>query len=155
MVIKQKIGFYIRNEQYGFLSNFWRAPQTVDGIEYQTNEHFYQSQKAMNRDVMLWIGKAPKAYQAMKAGRALRKNELIAGWEQHKRAVMLKGLRAKFSQNSDLAKQLLDTDDAYLFEDSPSDIIWGGRLEGSKNWLGELLMQVRNELRNGELIVKN
>ncbi len=141
-----KIGFYIRTEPYGFLSNFERATQVVDGIEYPTNEHFYQAQKAKDRTVMIWIGKAPKAYHAMKAGRSLRTNEIIAGWNAHKKEVMLRGLRAKFKQNRGLAIRLINTGEAHLFEDSPTDMFWGGQLEWSENWLGKLLMQVREEI---------
>lgn len=142
----ERIGFYIRTEPYGWMSNFHRAPQRIEGTIYQTNEHYYQSMKARDIDTREWIASAPKAFHAMKAGRALRDNETMPEWETFKVGVMLTGLRVKFTQNSDLKQLLLDTGDAELFEDSPTDMFWGGRLEGSQNMLGKLLMQVRDEL---------
>lgn len=143
----ERIGFYIRTEPYGFLSNFHRAYQRIDGKIYRTNEHYYQSMKARDSHTEGWIASAPKAFHAMKAGRALRENETMPEWETTKVGVMLTGLRAKFSQNPCLKQALFDTGDAELFEDSPTDMFWGGQLEGSKNMLGKLLMQVRDELR--------
>lgn len=152
------IKFYIREEPYGFLSNFWRAEQLVIdqfGNEeyYPTNEHFYQSQKAKNSVMREWIANAPNAFAAMKAGRALRPNEVRENWELDKTRVMLIGLRAKFSWrgNKDIRDQLVDTGDAILVEDSPTDMVWGGSLPGSKNMLGNLLMKVRGEINEGRI----
>lgn len=142
-----EIGFYLRREGYGFMSNFYRAMQEMGGKIYKSNEHFYQSQKA--RDVYLrrWIADSPSAFHAMKAGRALRKNEVVTDWNIKKIVVMYNGVRAKFMQNPELCKKLLETGNAHLFEDSPSDKFWGGKMQGSKNALGRILMQVREELR--------
>lgn len=37
--------------EYFFLSNFYAAPVTYDGITYQNNEAAFQAQKACNREV--------------------------------------------------------------------------------------------------------
>ncbi len=60
---------------------------------------------------------------------------------------MKNGLRAKFTQNSDLKEKLLATGNAVLHEDSPTDMIWGAK---GKDMLGKLLMQIREELRTLE-----
>lgn len=66
------IKFYLRENPYGFLSNFWRERQTdrtpYGNQTYQTNEHFYQSHKPINEDISNWIAAAPTAYAAMTAG---------------------------------------------------------------------------------------
>jgi len=144
--LSERIGFYIRTRKYGWMSNFHPAKQVVDGIEYSSNEHYYQSQKAKDEQVRSWIASAPKPYHAMKAGRALRSNEMRPGWAEAKVGVMLTGLRAKFSQNPELRQALIDTGDAEIFENSPTDKFWGGALPNSSNLLGELLMQVRLEI---------
>jgi len=65
----------------------------------------------------------------------------------------------KFSQNRKLGDILLSTGDALLAEASPSDTRWGIGLGASDprardpqawqgtNWLGEVLMDARQELR--------
>jgi len=141
---KKKILFYGRKDGYGWMSNFERSPMTIDGIVYQTNEHYYQSQRSHVKELQEWIAAAPNPFAAMKAGRALRPEEETANWESIKFDVMLKGLRAKYTQNPTLKQKLLDTGDAYIHEDSPTDMVWG--IKG-KDMLGKLLMQVREELR--------
>ena len=36
--------------KYAFLSNFYHAPFTYDGIEYPTNEHFFQAMKTLDQE---------------------------------------------------------------------------------------------------------
>src|SRR5690348_12262116 len=111
-----EINFYLNDDPYGWLSNFERAPQIVDGLVYYTNEHFYQHRKAKNPKLAQWIASAPTPYAAMMAGRSLRENEKLENWEDLKVNVMLEGLVAKFSQNDLLRRLLLETGDAVLHE---------------------------------------
>ena len=71
---------------------------------------------------------------------------MLDDWDDYRVDFMLTGLRAKFQQNEDLKKLLLETGDAHIYEDSPIDAFWGGKIMGSKNMLGILLMKVREEL---------
>ena len=136
---RKEINFYSRNKEYGWLSNFWRSLQRVDNRYYQTNEHYYQSCKAIDVEIFHWINSAPNPYLAKCAGRSLReKRELIENWEEEKIYVMLKGLRAKF-KSSELRTKLLNTENAILHEDSPTDLFWG---KNGKDMLGKLLMRV-------------
>jgi ribA/ribD-fused uncharacterized protein len=141
---KKIILFYSRDDEYGWMSNFERASQIVDGVMYTTNEHYYQAQKSPLIEFHEWIANAPNPYAAMKAGRALRPHEVVVDWDRKKFDVMLKGLRAKFEQNPKLRQKLLDTGDMTIHENSPTDMIWGVK---GKDILGKLLMQVREELR--------
>jgi ribA/ribD-fused uncharacterized protein len=154
----EEINFYSRKKNdYGFLSNFYPAKMKIDGKEYATNEHFYQSQKAIKPELQEWIRTAPTPYAAMIMGRHLRasKGEFDPDWEKpwitewpHKKiAVMMEGLRCKFRQNPDLKEKLLATGDAVLHEDSPDDMCWGKK---GQDWLGRLLMKVRDEMRRLE-----
>ena len=55
----------------------------------------------------------------------------------------------KFSQNPEIAKELLATGDAILIEHTRNEAYWADGGDGSgKNKLGLLLMQVREELKN-------
>ena len=67
---------------------------------------------------------------------------------------------AKFKQNDDIREQLLSTGDLHLVEASPYDQIWGIGMDEDDpdatnpekwdglNLLGEVLMMVREHLRN-------
>lgn len=120
------IFFFIREEPYGFLSNLQKSTQIVDGIKYDSNERYYQCQKPRDQVVADWIYNVPSPYLAMVVGHNLRPKEIREDWTVEVRlATMLKGLKAKFTQNPDLAKQLLDTGDAILHENNRDDPFWG------------------------------
>ena len=154
----KEILFYIREEPYGWLSNFERTPFEVDGKVYPTNEHYYQSEKANTPELQEYIRNAPNATIAMGLGRMLEMpiydKYLRDDWfedneEGHpkKLDVMLKGLRHKF-KNPRLQQMLIDTGHAIIHEHTKDDFFWGdgGNGEGD-TWLGKLLMQVRDEIR--------
>ena len=69
-----------------------------------------------------------------------------------KDAVMLRGLRAKFTQHRELAELLSATYPAVLVEHTANDTYWadggGGGGDAGRNMLGRLLMKVRAELRS-------
>ncbi|MFX1295973.1 MAG: NADAR family protein [Promethearchaeota archaeon] len=126
--------------RFRFLSNYYKAKIIVDGKEYATTEHYYQSKKHAGTDLEEKIRRAPTPGKAKSL--AWTKN-LPIDWEIRKEDVMLVALRAKFDQNPDLAEKLLATGDANLHEDSPTDIYWG--VKGADR-LGKLLMKVREEI---------
>lgn len=78
--------------------------------------------------------------------------------EWNKKKVIYEGLHAKFSQNNDLKKLLLETKDAILAECALRDRIWGIGLTmddpkrfdmdkwNGQNLLGYALMMVRERL---------
>lgn len=79
-------------------------------------------------------------------------------WDCCARELVYRGNMAKFSQNTDLKQYLLDTGNRYIVEGSKYDSVWGVKLawndlaiEDSSNWrgtnwLGEVLMRVRENL---------
>lgn len=142
------IGFYSTKGPAGFCSNFYRAPIFLQGREWKTSEHYYQAQKARWPADYENIWAAPTPKEAARIGRSI---EIWGDWDKNKYAVMQEAVRAKFKQNKDLAEKLLATEDAYLVEDtigSPrSDAVWGNGVAGEgSNWLGIILMEVRDEL---------
>jgi N-glycosidase YbiA len=71
-----------------------------------------------------------------------------ADWDTARADVMLHALREKFAAEP-LKQLLLGTELRPLIEASPSDSYWGcGRSGRGRNRLGQLLMQVRAELRS-------
>jgi ribA/ribD-fused uncharacterized protein len=142
----EDIYFYLKDEEYGWMSNFWTSSFYVGQKYYPTVEHYYQSKKTTDKYVERWIREAPKPYLAMKAGRMLRpKDGFKEDWEIVKLKIMKDGLWFKFSSNPVLKKKLLDTGDAVLHEKSPTDLFWGYL---GADMLGKLLMELRDILRN-------
>ena len=143
---KKHIYFYLKDDEYGWMSNFYPSVLIIDGMTYPTVEHFYQSMKTLDGAIRVWIANAPKPFLAMTIGRKLRDKDGFDQkyWETIKVNVMLIGLRHKF-RDPWLRRKLLDTEDAVLHEDSPSEKFWGVK---GKDQLGKCLMEVRQEIQN-------
>ena len=157
-----RILFYRRDrEVFGFLSNFHPAPIELDGETWPTVEHFYQTQKSPDPVYRQAIRQAvspgrakrlaapPGGPRRVSAQSWFRRNqcEPRPDWHEVKLEVMRRAVRAKFTQNADLAELLRATGTAELIEDSASDPYWGIGADGTgSNWLGRVLMEVRAEL---------
>ena len=86
------------------------------------------------------------------AKRLGRKIALRKDWELVKVDRMTDIVRAKFEQNEELARKLLDTGDCFLVEDNDwGDRIWGQVNGQGANLLGNILMQVRQEIRERQM----
>ena len=74
-------------------------------------------------------------------------------WVAKKDETMKTANRLKYEQNPTLKDQLLLTGDKILIDDHPQDDYWGGRLPNSKNMMGKVLMELRNEFKSSNKIV--
>jgi len=156
-----EIRFYLREDEYGFLSNFERTGFYDDlGTWWPTNEHFYQAHMTQDEIIRKYIREAPHAWYAMILGRNIKNGHErpLSNTKDFKLQLMLTGLRYKF-KTPDLKKKLLDTGDVVLHEDDTDfwppekqDKFWG--ITG-EDWLGKLLMQVREELKLSLLTEKS
>ncbi len=144
-IMTSDIFFWTRHGEAGYLSNFHRSPIKLLGEEWPTVEHFYQAMKTIDPNDQEMIRKLETPKEAKFAGAHVT---LRRGWEEEKEKWMLLGLYTKFSQHPDLKEQLLATGDAVLHENSPWDKYWGYVEGRGKDRLGQLLMQVREDLRN-------
>lgn len=137
---------------YYFLSNFYEAPVTYDGVAYQNNEAAFQAQKCADYEARKQFSHL-NASEAKKQGRTV---SLRPDWEQVKMGLMRDIVLAKFSQHQDLTEKLLATGAAYLEEGNTwGDRIWGTVNGQGANHLGRILMEVREELRQRELEEKD
>jgi len=144
------IHFYAVGDEYGELSNFARFPIHLGSKLWPTSEHYFQAQKFAGTPHAEHIRRAKTASIAAKMGRD-RKRPLRRDWESVKDGVMLLALRAKFTQHDELHALLLATGDARLVEHTTNDRYWGDGGDGSgENRLGQLLMQVRDQLRRAD-----
>ncbi|MCD8217276.1 MAG: macro domain-containing protein [Clostridiales bacterium] len=132
--------------QYDYLSNFYPACVTVDGLTYLNAEAAFQASKCVDlKDREQFCELTPD--QAKRLGRRI---QLRQDWEKVKVSVMKKVVRAKFTQNPHLAEFLVETGDAELVEGNNwHDTIWGVDLktgEGQNN-LGKILMDLRDDFK--------
>ena len=163
------------NEDYNFLSNFYRGHAIVIPglswgranaamglnemdprlIEFKTGEHIYAALKAWGTSAVSFrdIIRAEDPNDAKALGRECR---IRPDWEEIKYDVMSMTLHSKFSLGRPEAQRLLDTKDALLVEGTFwGDETWGVDLDSAanvsdcagRNWLGRLLMARRAELR--------
>lgn len=130
--------------KYYFLSNFYDAPVTYEGLTYMNNEAAFQSAKVLSKQEReLFTGLDPSA--AKRRGRAVT---LRSDWEKVKNQVMYDICKAKFTQNEELKAKLLATGEAHLEEGNTwGDTTWGTVDGVGENRLGKILMQVRYELK--------
>ncbi|QDU78920.1 Swarming motility protein YbiA [Polystyrenella longa] len=142
------IGFYTTKDEYGEFSNFSAFGIELDGQWYPTSEHYFQAQKFEDAGYCEKIRLAKSPMIAARLGRS-RKVRIRGDWEDAKIDVMRTAVRKKFATHAELAKLLLSTGEEELFEVAPGDYFWGCGKDGSgQNWLGQILMEVREELRN-------
>jgi ribA/ribD-fused uncharacterized protein len=135
---------------YRFLSNFFPSPFTYSGVQYATNEHFFNASKTLDLDEHCFVAAAPTPSEAKARGRRVT---LRPGWDETVRyQVMRQGLDLKFADPT-LRRLLLATGDAELIEGTTwHDTHWGicfcleHRGQGD-NHLGRMLMALRAELR--------
>lgn len=126
---------------YFFLSNFYTSLMRVDGALYTTVEHYYQASKAYEWEDSLNIRIAESPSMAKQLGRSVR---MSPDFEATKRLVMLNGVTCKFAQNPSLREKLIATGDELLEEVNYwGDTYWGTVNGVGENWLGRILMTVR------------
>lgn len=133
---------------FGFLSNFHEASIWVDGKRYPSVEHAYQAFKfGKDGEAHEMVRTCGSPGQAKKLGKAA---SLPHGWDTTKIELMRKLVREKF-KNPLLRAMLLATEDAVLIEGNTwNDTFWGVCRSRGSNWLGKILMEVREECKREE-----
>lgn len=122
-------------------------PWSGKAIRYKTCEHRYQAMKATNENDHDYVVAAGSAFESKERGREI---ELREGWGEHYGDfcwyVMFEVVLAKTLQHGEVRRWLMGTEDRPIYEDSPTDDIWGWRFENDhrgRNLLGRCWMQVR------------
>lgn len=144
------IYFYRIKDEYGCFSNFAHYDFVLDGKRWMTSEHYFQAQKFPGTEYEEAIRLLDSPMKAAEMGRN-RELPLRADWEKVKDDIMRKAVLAKFSQNDEIKKILLSTNDETIIEKTSNDYYWGCGKDGSrKNMLGTILMEVRKMLSTNE-----
>lgn len=134
------LGFY---GEYRFLSNFWYTNQTIHGITFPTNEHWFVWNKTLDESERAEVLQQPSPGDVKRFGRTVT---MRPDWDEVKDDVMLTGLTIKF-RNPDLRTKLRGTGTRYLEETNTwNDVYWGVCRGRGRNRLGLLLMQVRADI---------
>lgn len=131
--------------KFFFLSNFFEAEITYNGLTYKNNEAAFQAQKCLSERQKLPFTE----YDPGMAKRRGRHVQLRGDWERVKFGIMEEIVRAKFLQNPELAERLIETGNSRLVEGNDwGDTTWGFdiRRKRGENHLGKILMKIRSEL---------
>lgn len=145
----------------GLLSQWCNRNMTVDGVNYNCCEQYMMAQKAKLFDDEIHYMQIIKSNNPKEQKRLGRK---VNGfdkdiWDRNAKDIVFTGNYAKFKQNDDCRQELLNTGNKIIAEASPYDKIWGIGLTSDdpraknksqwpgKNWLGEVLMEVRKQLK--------
>lgn len=130
---------------YRWLSNFWPTRIEYEGHVYKSSEHAFQAAKAAKGEDREIVAGSKTPGEAKRRGRQVK---LRKDWEEVKVDVMRTILKWKFAPSSELAKKLLATSPARLVEGNHwGDTFWGvDDRRGGENHLGQLLMEIRDEL---------
>lgn len=144
----KRINFYHPKGEYGCFSNFSLHPIVIDGVQYKTTEHYFQSKKFAGLPYEKLIISASSPREAANLGRA-KTHPLRTDWDKIKNHFMLLAILAKFTQHTDLLDVLLSTGESYIAEHTVNDKYWGdGGDDSGQNMLGKILMRVRECLLN-------
>jgi hypothetical protein len=147
-----EIRFYRANEKpYGCFSNLYQRVFFFEDQWFTSAEAAYQSGKPRKAEVRAWLLAAPSPSLLAMAAHGLLTWDITPGWSKNRRARMRAVVGAKFEQHADLAAILLSTGDARIVENATIDNEvnrrWGEFNGRGTNWLGLILMEVRQALR--------
>jgi ribA/ribD-fused uncharacterized protein len=157
-------------EQFEF---FWSGPFSqwhkanfdVSGMTFNCAEQFMMFCKAVlfgDYETAEEIVQETSPAKQKGLGRKV-KNFNADDWNKVARKVVYVGNVCKFEQNDQLYNIIMATNGRTIVEASPHDIIWGIGLSElddrskqretwrGKNWLGEVLTRVRNDIRFNEV----
>jgi ribA/ribD-fused uncharacterized protein len=145
-----RIEFYRASGPYGCFSKLYRRVMHFEGEPYYCAEAAYQAGKARKREVRAWLLGAPTPSILAMAAHGLNYWDIAPGWSKGRYDRMRRVVEAKFRQHPDLAAILLSTGDAEIVEcgtvDNEVNRRWGQVNGVGQNWLGRILMEVREIL---------
>jgi ribA/ribD-fused uncharacterized protein len=153
--------FFSKEPENKELSNFYETNFKIDGVEYKSAEHAFEAIKAKtfgDDETFEKILKAKSAQSAKSFGNKVKDFKEDA-WAEKQDEVMKAVVRAKFTQNLELRKKLLDTEDKLLANADSRDKYWGigtsantSIAKDPKKWkgenkLGKMLEELRTQMK--------
>jgi ribA/ribD-fused uncharacterized protein len=156
------IGNYYFFWKRNCFSQWYKRDFIYKHIKYNSMEQFMMHRKAIlfhDSNKAHKILCSNKCSEMQELGRKIKNfNQEI--WDRHKENIIYEGTKAKFFQNKDLLKILLNTNELIIHETCPAERIWSIGYSSdnpvvynlqTELWgeglLGKILMKVREELR--------
>ena len=138
------ICFYKEFGELGYLATYSNHGFYKDGIFYKTSEHYYQSKKFDDPDVVNRIINAKTPKEASIIGRD-RNNKKRENWKEIKKDVMFEAVLYKFLNNEEIKDKLLKTGNEEIIEETTKESYWGcGPNHDGENNYGKILCKVRD-----------
>lgn len=141
-----------------------KLKETAEDITFNCSEQYMMAQKALvfhDHGSLAEIMLSPDPAEQKALGRAIT-GYTDDKWDPVARDLTYVGVYAKFTQNLKWKEALLSTGDKIIVEASPYDKKWGIGLSTNvairtsgpsewkgKNWLGQIIMKVRDDIRAG------
>ncbi|MFC5821919.1 NADAR family protein [Nonomuraea harbinensis] len=125
------------------LRNEYPADIEVGSVSYPTVTHAYWALSTTDQAAREQIMMAERPYDAETLAKETGR---VEGWATVRAAVMLRLLRAKFTQYPALAEILVGTGTARIHYTGTGSDYWHEAGERGRNWMGRLLELVRAEL---------
>lgn len=143
--------YYFKNDTK--LTNYYECNVKIGELTFTSSEAAYHAEKFLDGDIKKLMTKLipdESKHVSRELARFIRPD-----WDNVKYDLMKKVVVEKFKQNPECLKELLDTGDMELIEDTTGwhDNIWGEctceecKYKEHKNLLGKILMEVRGELK--------
>ena len=134
-------------ESYPWMSNFYCCNSIIDkfGHRWRSVEHAYQAMKFKDRALQEEIRKTKTPKEAKVLANRILREHIREDWHDIKLNIMRKLVRMKF-QNPILMEKLKSTKSKKLIEHASWDNFWGsGPDMKGQNWMGRILMEIRDE----------
>lgn len=133
--------------EFAFLSNMYPCSVNVEvnGTDYSfsNSEAAFHAGKCIDPNEIKLLQDAKTGKIAKQIGRCVK---MRSDWNSYRLKWMEIVVRAKFEQNPDLMRMLLNTDSIPLIETNTwNDCFWGICRGKGLNHLGEILMKIREE----------
>lgn len=127
---------------YAFLSNFYPCVIVHQGVAYPSVEHAFQGAKFKHWKDRIAVAECGSPGKAKQLGRTA---DLPDDWEETKLDLMYDLVTLKFG-DPELERLLIDTGKAELVEGNIwGDTFWGVCRGEGENFLGRILMRIRQE----------
>lgn len=135
-----------RKDPDHILSSYSEHCFLLDGFPWPTAEHYYQAHKFQNSAYQQKIRESESPSRAYQLGNSwFRKKR--PDFKRARVTLMTRAMYTKCKTHEAVSKELLDTGETYIADNSFSDYFWGcGRDGRGNNYFGKVLMNVRKKL---------